>query len=174
MEIIRIHTRIPTVDPQRINAEMLSALTLRKPVYIVLHINHPAEFTAAAIAAIDLLAENGIVLLGQTVLLKGVNDNVATLGKLMRCMIKHRIKPYYLHHTDLAVGTSHFRTTIAEGQALVAALRGNYSGICLPEYVLDIPGGFGKSPIGPAYLTQQETGTYTIKDYTGCEHTYSD
>lgn len=173
VEIIRIHTRIPTVDPERINAEMLSALTQRRPVYVVMHINHPAEFTPAAVNAINLLADNGIVLLGQTVLLKGINDNVETLGKLMRSMIKYRIKPYYLHHVDLAVGTSHFRTTIAEGQELVAALRGNYSGLCQPEYVLDIPGGFGKSPIGPAYLSQHG-GKYKIKDYTGQEHVYAD
>ncbi len=120
-----------------------------------------------------MLADNGIVLLGQTVLLKGINDNVETWGKLMRTMLKYRIKPYYLHHVDMAAGTSHFRTTIAHGQALIAALRGNYSGICLPEYVLDIPGGFGKSPIGPAYLCKHADG-YKVRDYTGQEHSYTD
>lgn len=173
VEIIRIHTRIPTVDPARVNAELLGALTLRRPVYVVMHINHPAEFTPDAIAAINMLADNGIVLLGQSVLLKGINDNVEVLGQLMRAMVKHRIKPYYLHHVDLAAGTSHFRTTIAEGQALVAGLRGKYSGLCQPEYVLDIPGGFGKSPIGPSYICQHDTG-YKIQDYTGAWHLYSD
>lgn len=173
VEIIRIHTRVPVVDPERINDALLIALTQRKPVYVVLHINHPDEFTDAAIRAIDLLADNGIVLLGQTVLLKGINNNVAVLGKLMRTMVKHRIKPYYLHHMDLASGTSHFRTTIAEGQALVAGLRGNYSGLCQPEYVLDIPGGAGKSPIGPTYLFKHQDG-YKINSYSGEEHLYSD
>lgn len=171
VEVIRIHTRIPTVDPVRVNAELLQALTQRKPIYVVMHVNHPAEFTPTTIEAIEKLVDNGIVLLGQSVLLKGINDNVETLGKLMRTMIKHRIKPYYLHHVDLAAGTSHFRTTIAEGQAIVAALRGNYSGLCQPEYVLDIPGGAGKSPIGPNYLCKHHGG-YKIVDFNGCEHFY--
>ncbi len=173
VEIIRIHTRIPTVDPERINVDMLAALTQRRPVYMALHINHPAEFSPAAIAAIDKLADSGIVLLGQSVLLKGINDNVETLGTLMRTMLKHRIKPYYLHHVDMAAGTSHFRTTIAKGQELVAALRGNYSGLCQPEYVLDIPGGAGKSPIGPNYLCKHGDA-YKIVSYTGQEFLYSD
>lgn len=173
VEIIRIHTRIPTVDPSRINTDMLAALTQRRPIYVVMHINHPAEFNPAAIEAIDKLADGGIVLLGQTVLLKGINDNVETMGKLMRAMVKHRIKPYYLHHVDLAAGTSHFRTTIAEGQEIVAGLRGNYSGLCQPEYVLDIPGGAGKSPIGPNYL-RKDGDVYKIINYTGHEHSYSE
>lgn len=173
VEIIRIHTRVPMVDPKRINVEMLAALTKRKPIYMALHINHPDEFSLEAIAAISLLADNGIVLLGQSVLLKGINDNITVLGQLMRTMVRHRIKPYYLHHADLAKGTAHFRTTIAKGQELVAALRGAYSGLCQPEYVLDIPGGFGKSPIGPAYLCKHGAG-FQVKDFTGFEHSYTD
>lgn len=173
VEIIRIHTRIPVVDPDRINDEMLSVLTMRKPIYIVLHINHPNEFTEVAIAAINKLADSGIVLLGQSVLLKGVNDNVTVLGQLMRNMVKHRIKPYYLHHADLAVGTSHFRTTIDHGQDLMASLRGNYSGLCQPQYVLDIPGGAGKSPIGPNYICKHD-GDYKVTSYEGKEHLYRD
>lgn len=171
VEIIRIHTRVPVVDSARINDEMLTVLTQRKPIYIVLHINHPAEFTASALAAIAKLADAGIVLLGQSVLLKGINDNAETLGQLMRCMVKNRIKPYYLHHADLAAGTAHFRTTIAAGQDLVANLRGNYSGLCQPQYVLDIPGGAGKSPIGPSYLVSSDAG-YTVTNYQGVEHKY--
>lgn len=173
VEIIRIHSRIPVVDSARIDLEMLKVLKLRKPIYIVLHINHAAEFSPQAIATIEQLADNGIVLLGQTVLLKDINDNAETLGNLMRTMVKHRIKPYYLHHPDLAAGTSHFRTSIAAGQEIVAALRGNYSGLCQPEYVLDIPGGAGKSPIGPNYMTTHEDG-YTIKDFNGNEHQYTE
>lgn len=173
VEIIRIHTRVPTVDPQRINSELLKVLTQRRPVYVVLHINHPAEFVPEALEAINKLADNGIVLLGQSVLLKGVNDNIETLGQLFRGMVKHRIKPYYLHHVDLALGTSHFRTTIARGQELMSQLRGTYSGVCQPQYVLDIPGGAGKSPIGPNYLTQQESG-YQVANFMGQEHFYTE
>lgn len=173
VEIIRIHTRVPMVDPKRINVEMLAALTKRKPIYMALHINHPDEFSAEAIAAVNLLADNGIVLLGQSVLLKDINDNITVLGKLMRTMVKHRIKPYYLHHADLAKGSAHFRTTIAKGQELIAQLRGAYSGLCQPEYVLDIPGGFGKSPIGPTYLCKHGSA-YQVKDFNGCEHSYTD
>ena len=173
VEIIRIHTRIPIVDSSRVNAEMIEVLTQRKPVYVVLHINHPQEFTPQSIAAIEQLVDNGIVLLGQTVLLKDVNDNIETLGQLMRNMVRHRIKPYYLHHADLAAGTSHFRTTIADGQDLVAALRGYYSGLCQPQYILDIPGGQGKSPIGPNYVLNKD-GAYQITDYQGQQHLYNE
>ncbi len=173
VEIIRIHTRIPTVDPQRINPELLKVLTQRRPIYVVLHINHPEEFVPAAIEAINKLADHGIVLLGQSVLLKGINDNIETLGKLFRGMVKHRIKPYYLHHVDLAPGISHFRTTIAHGQELMAQMRGAYSGVCQPQYVLDIPGGAGKSPIGPSYLKKQELG-YQITNFIGQKHFYTE
>jgi len=173
VEIIRLHTRVPIVDPQRINEPILRALTQRQPIYIVLHINHPAEFILPAIAAINKLVDNGIVLLGQTVLLKGVNDTVKVLGQLLRQMVKYRIKPYYLHHLDMARGTGHFRLPIVKGQELVAGLRGNYSGLCQPQYVLDIPGGGGKTPIGPNYLIPQEQG-YKVTSYTGAEHEYFD
>jgi lysine 2,3-aminomutase len=173
VEIIRIHTRVPMVDPDRINPEVVAALSQRRPVYVVLHINHPDEFTPESIAAVDALVNNGIVLLGQSVLLKGVNDNLDTLGLLMRKMIKYRIKPYYLHHLDLAKGTNHFRTSITKGQELIAGLRGNYSGLCQPQYVLDIPGGAGKSPIGPNYLTANNHN-YTVRNYLGEEFKYSD
>lgn len=171
--IIRIHTRIPIVDSDRVDAAMLQTLTMRRPIYIVLHINHPEEFTPKAIAIVEQLANSGIVLLGQTVLLKGINDDVETLGKLMRAMVQHRIKPYYLHHADLAAGTSHFSTTIAAGQDLMAKLRGNYSGLCQPQYVLDIPGGAGKSPIGPSYINSNSE-THQVTDYNGNTHQYTD
>ncbi len=173
VEIIRIHTRIPTVDPQRVNSDMIKVLTQRRPIYMVLHINHPDEFSPAALEAINSLVDNGIVLLGQSVLLKGINDNIETLGQLFRAMVKYRIKPYYLHHVDLAAGTSHFRTTISQGQELMAQLRGTYSGLCQPQYVLDIPGGAGKSPIGPNYLSPHESG-YQVTNFVGKEHFYSE
>ncbi len=173
VEIIRIHTRVPVLDPKRIDTTMLSVLTKRKPIYIVLHINHPGEFSEQAIDAINKLADSGIVLLGQTVLLKGVNDNVGTMGALMRTMVKHRIKPYYLHHVDLAVGTKHFRTSISTGQDLVAGLRGRYSGLCQPEYVLDIPGGAGKVPIGPSYL-HADGDSFSVTNFQGKAYKYQE
>lgn len=171
VEIIRIHTRVPVVAPQRINADMIRALKCDKPVYVVLHANHHKEFTHDARRACALLIDAGIPLLSQTTLLKNLNDNIEDLSELMRCFIKNRIKPYYLHQGDLAKGTQHFRTTIEKGQELMKQLRGRFSGICQPTYVLDIPGGFGKMPIGPNYLSKEEGG-YRIEDYQGDFHFY--
>lgn len=167
IEVLRIHTRIPIVDSQRITDEMLNALKSKKTLYIALHANHPSEFTEEAIKACHRLSEAGIPLLSQTVLLKGINDNVETLGQLMRTFVKNKIKPYYLHHGDLVKGTSHFRTSLHEGQALMKALRGRYSGLCQPTYVLDIPGGYGKVPVGHSYFVNN-----TIEDHEGQYHEY--
>ena len=148
VQVIRIHTRVPIADPERVNPELLSALGTDKALYVLLHANHPREFSAAARAACKRIVASGIPMLGQSVLLKGVNDDLATLEALLRAFVANRIKPYYLHHPDLAPGTSHFRLSIAEGQALMGALRGRVSGLCQPTYVLDIPGGHGKVPVG--------------------------
>lgn len=172
VEIIRIHTRIPVVWPNRINEAMLHALQSHQPVYVVLHANHPNEFTQAAIKACHDLVNAGIPMISQTTLLKGVNDEIETLSSLMRLFIKNRIKPYYLHQADLARGTQHFRTSIAKGQELMRQLRGRFSGICQPTYVIDIPGGFGKMPIGPAYLHKKNASEYFIEDYQGHFHSY--
>ena len=131
----------------------MRALRGDKATFVVLHANHPRELTEGARAAIARFVDAGIPMLSQSVLLRGVNDDVETLGALMRALVECRIKPYYLHHADLAPGTAHLRTTIAEGQGLMRALHGRYSGLCQPAYVLDIPGGYGKSPIGPSYLS---------------------
>ena len=141
-----------------------------KATYVVLHANHARELSPEARAACARFIDAGIPMLCQSVLLRGVNDDAEALGALMRALVECRIKPYYLHHGDLAPGTGHWRTTIEEGRALMRALHGRYSGLCQPSYVLDIPGGHGKSPIGPCYLTQ--TGTngsarYEIEDYRG-------
>ena len=135
----------------------------------MLHINHPRELTKEARAACARFVDAGIPLLSQSVLLRGVNDDVETLGALMRTLIECRIKPYYLHQADLAPGTAHLRTTIAEGQTLMRGLRGRYSGLCQPTYVLDIPDGHGKSPIGPNYLSEDGTA---IEDFNGRRHVY--
>lgn len=171
--IVRFHSRVPVVSPERITPTLIRALKVRPAVYVVIHTNHAQELTEAARAALARLADAGIPLLSQTVLLKGVNDDAATLETLFRTLLRNRVKPYYLHHCDLARGTSHFRTTIAEGQAIMAALRGRLSGTALPTYVLDIPGGYGKVPIGPAYLTP-DAASWRVTDPQGGRHLYRD
>src|SRR5215471_1715438 len=160
VKVVRAHSRIPALDPRRITPDLVRALkSSGKATYVVLHANHPREITAAARAACARIIDSGIPMLSQTVLLRGVNDDAATLAGLMRAFVECRIKPYYLHHGDLAPGTAHLRTTIGEGQALMRALHGRNSGLCQPTYVLDIPGGHGKSPIGPNYLHRVGDGT---------------
>src|SRR5215468_12608149 len=154
VKIVRVHTRVPVVAPARITAEVVRAMKARgKTTYVVLHANHPRELSARAGAACARIVDAGIPMLSQSVLIRGVNDDPATLAALLRALVECRIKPYYLHHGDLAPGTGHLRTTIAAGQALMRALHGRVSGLCQPTYVLDIPGGHGKAPIGPSYLT---------------------
>ena len=172
VKVVRLHTRVPIADPSAVTDDLLAALKATgKAVYVAIHANHPRELTPPARAACARLADAGIPLLGQSVLLKGVNDDPETLGALMRAMVEARVKPYYLHHPDLAPGTSHFRPGIGEGQALMRALRGRYSGLCQPTYVLDIPGGHGKVPIGPGYL-RDAGGQMLVEDPAGEPHAY--
>lgn len=155
VKVMRWHSRVPLVDPARIDADLIAALKkFSGAVYVALHANHPREFTDEGRAAVARLADAGIVLVSQTVLLKGVNDDARVLEDLMRAFVENRVNPYYLHHGDLAPGTSHFRTTIAEGQALMRSLRGRLSGLAQPTYVVDLPGGHGKVPVGPSYLDE--------------------
>ncbi|MFD1747142.1 lysine-2,3-aminomutase-like protein [Rhizobium helianthi] len=173
VKIIRFHTRVPVVDPALINDALITALkNSGKTVYVAVHANHPREMTADAREACARLADAGIALVSQTVLLKGVNDDPGVLAALMRAFVECRVKPYYLHHPDLAPGTSHFRLDIAEGQKIVAALRGQLSGLCQPTYVLDIPGGHGKAPIGTNAIQRNEDGSYSVSDYRGQNHLY--
>jgi lysine 2,3-aminomutase len=159
VKVVRLHTKVPAVDPDRVTAEMVAALKgSGKAVYVALHVNHPRELTPAVRAACARLIDAGLPMLSQTVLLRGVNDDAAVLGQLMRAFVETRIKPYYLHHGDAAPGTAHLRTTIAEGQILIRALRGDISGLCQPTYILDIPGGHGKVPVGPGYLGGGDDG----------------
>ena len=172
VKVVRFHTRVPVVEPERIDKDMLEALLASgKTTYLAVHANHPRELTAVARRGFDLLIAGGIVLISQSVLLKGVNDDVETLAALMRGFVENRIRPYYLHHPDLAPGTGHFRVGIEEGQALVAALRGRISGLCQPTYVLDIPGGYGKANIAAANIAGGD-GCFTIRDWQGEEHEY--
>jgi lysine 2,3-aminomutase len=173
VKVIRVHTRMPAVAPERISAALVRALRTDKATFVVLHANHPRELTSEARAACARLIDAGIPMLSQSVLLRGVNDDVETLGALMRALVECRIKPYYLHHADLAPGTAHLRTTIVEGQALMRGLRGRFSGLCQPTYVLDIPDGHGKSPIGPNYVSADgASDTATIEDFNGRRHRY--
>ncbi len=172
VKVVRLHSRVPGVDPSRITAQMIEALRLfPRAIYVALHANHPRELTPAARAACARLIDAGIVMVSQTVLLAGVNDDAEVLAKLMRAFVETRIKPYYLHHPDLAPGTAHLRVGIERGQELVRALLGRVSGLCQPAYVLDIPGGYGKSPIGPAYATRTATG-WSVEDFRGGVHVY--
>ena len=173
IKVVRLHTRIPVVDPDAVTPELVQALKCEgKAVYVALHANHPRELTPKARAACDLLVEAGLPMISQTVLLKGVNDDPAVLGALMRAFVETRIKPYYLHHPDHAPGTAHMRVDIATGQSLMRALRGHYSGLCQPTYILDIPGGYGKIPVGPVYLDPADNGDQAVTDPWGGPHPY--
>ncbi|MBY5343249.1 lysine-2,3-aminomutase-like protein [Rhizobium leguminosarum bv. viciae] len=173
VKIIRFHTRVPVVDPEKIDAALIAALKASgKTVYIALHANHVRELTPEARAACARLVDAGIAMVSQSVLLKGVNDDPDVLAKLMKAFVEIRVKPYYLHHPDLAPGTSHFRVTIEEGQEIVAALRGRISGLCQPAYILDIPGGHGKAVISGSAMRVTGDGCYTVTDYRGGEHSY--
>jgi lysine 2,3-aminomutase len=164
---LRIHSRVPIADPARVSDALLSVLTRRKPLWLAIHANHPRELSADVGELCLRLARAGIMLLGQTVLLRGVNADAAVLEALFRAMIAARIKPYYLHHPDLAAGTSRFRLSIAEGQAIVKALRFRLSGLAHPTYVLDIPGGAGKVPVSPSWLERDG-----VRDPSGRLHEY--
>ena len=171
VKVIRFHTRVPVVDPAAVDAPLIDALrSARQAVWVALHANHPRELTPEARAACARLIDAGIVMVSQTVLLRGVNDDAGALGELMRAFVETRIKPYYLHHGDLAPGTARFRTSLQKGQAILRELRGRYSGLCQPTYVLDIPGGHGKAPVGPAYL--DSCGGVTVEDPNGAVHAY--
>jgi lysine 2,3-aminomutase len=183
VRIIRLHTRVPVAAPARVTAAAVSALKVKgATTWVALHANHAREFTESARAACAAIVDAGIPMVSQSVLLRRVNDSAEALEALMRAFVECRIKPYYLHHGDLAPGTAHLRTTLAQGRQLMRALRGRVSGLCQPEYVLDIPGGHGKSPVGPEYLSPTESGSqqreqqaemrYRILDYCGDVHLY--
>ncbi|WP_062217603.1 lysine-2,3-aminomutase-like protein [Aureimonas sp. D3] len=172
VKVLRFHTRVPVVEPSRVSAELVAALKrFSGAVFIALHANHSREFTPEAEAAIARLVDAGIPMVSQSVLLRGVNDDAETLGQLMRRFVENRIKPYYLHQGDFAPGTGHLRTSLHEGQALMRALRGRVSGLCQPTYVLDIPGGYGKVPVGPSYLEGDGDG-WQVADPSGARHAY--
>ena len=173
VKIVRLHSRVPVVDPARVDAALVTALKASgKTTYVALHANHPREFTAEARAAVARIVDAGMVMISQTVLLKGVNDDAGVLAALMRAFVENRIKPYYLHHPDLAPGTAHFRLSLAEGRALVDGLRGRISGLCQPTYILDIPGGHGKVRADSMAVEEADDGCFRLRDFRGQVHRY--
>ncbi|MFN7114715.1 MAG: lysine-2,3-aminomutase-like protein [Alphaproteobacteria bacterium] len=173
VEVIRFHTRVPIAAPDRVTTDMIAALASDKAVYIVVHANHAQELTPPVKQALRALTAAGIPLLSQSTLLRGVNDHPQALENLFRALTALKVKPYYLHHPDLAPGTSHFRLPVAEGQNLMRRLQGRVSGIALPRYMLDIPGGHGKVPIEQRWIEPAADGNgYTVSDYRGGTHAY--
>ena len=166
IEMLRVHTRVPVADPARVTAALAAALETDRSMWLVVHANHAREFTPAARAALRRVLARGIPVLGQSVLLRGVNDSAEALEALFRAMLAARVKPYYLHQLDPAPGTARFHVPIEEGRQLLASLRGRVTGLAWPTYVLDIPGGHGKVPIGPEYLAADGS----VRDPAGNRH----
>jgi lysine 2,3-aminomutase len=172
VEIIRIGSRVPCTLPQRITPNLLNILKKYHPLYINTHFNHPLEITPESSLACKMIADAGIPLGCQTVLLKGVNDDIATISDLMRRLLAIRVKPYYLFQADLVKGTSHFWTPLSKGIEIMAGLQGNISGFGIPKFVIDLPGGGGKIPILPEYIKAIKGDEIFIKNYKGLEYRY--
>jgi lysine 2,3-aminomutase len=172
IDVIRWHTRMPIADPERITVEFSEALKADgKAVYVSIHINHAKELTPETQAAAARLVDAGFPLVSQSVLLRGVNNNVEALADLMQALVAYRIRPYYLHHPDMAPGTGHFRVSVEEGQALYSALRDRVSGLALPHYVIDIPGGVSKANAAPSDVVEMPEGQ-ALRGRDGNLHPY--
>jgi len=167
VEIIRIGTRIPCTLPQRVTKTLGNTLKKFHPVYVNTHFNHPDEITPEAARACSILSDAGIPLGCQTVLLKDVNDSPAVMKTLMGKLLSIRVRPYYMHHVDLTCGTSHFRSSITTGMRIIEALHGNTTGMCVPRYVVDLPGGGGKVPLGPESLVGIEKQAILLRNFRG-------
>jgi len=165
VEIIRIGTRVPIVLPQRITPDLVSILKKYHPLYMSLHCNHPKEISTETKIACSLLADSGIPLGSQTVLLKGINDTPKIMMKLMHELMKIRVRPYYIYQCDLATGTSHFRTSVAAGIKIIESLRGHTTGYAVPTFVIDAPGGGGKVPVSPEYVISKNKGNIIIRNW---------
>jgi lysine 2,3-aminomutase len=167
VEIVRIGTRVPVTLPQRVTPELVAVLKKYHPLYMSIHFNHPKEISPETKQACQLLADAGIPLGSQTVLLKGINDKPTTMLKLTQELLKIRVRPYYLYQCDLAAGTEHFRTPVSAGVRVIHALRGYTSGYAVPTYVIDAPGGGGKVPIGPDYVLARSRKSVIMRNYEG-------
>jgi lysine 2,3-aminomutase len=174
VETIRLATRVPVTLPMRITGELLRALRPHHPLWVMTHFNHPREVTEEARAACERLADAGFPVMNQTVLLRGINDNAEVLEALFRALVRVRVRPYYLLQADPVSGTGHLRTTLAEGLRIIAALQGRLSGIALPKFICDTPGGFGKVPLLPDYVVHGEPGRTTLRTFRGREVVYVD
>jgi lysine 2,3-aminomutase len=172
VQVIRIHSRMPSTLPQRITPNLVQMLKAFQPLYVNTHFNHPAEMTPEAALACNRLADAGIPLGGQTVLLKGVNDKPRIMQQLFQVLVNNRVKPYYLHQVDRVQGVKHFQASIATGLKIMSALRGHLSGICVPQYMLDIPGGGGKIPLLPEYIETRKDNGLVIKNFEGRHFPY--
>jgi len=172
VEFVRIGTRVPVTLPQRITPELIGLLKKFTPLWVSIHFNHPREISKRCKAACDMLADAGIPLGSQTVLLRGINDRPYVMKKLMHELLKLRVRPYYIYQCDPVRGTSHFRTPVAVGINIIDKLRGFTSGYAVPTYVVDAPGGGGKIPVGPNYLISQDKGKHVLRNYKGKLYTY--
>src|ERR1700754_3922579 len=172
VEIIRLGSRITAHLPERITDEFCEMVKKYHPIYMNTHFNHPSEFTPATIEALSKLANSGVVLGCQTVLLKGVNDDAKTMMQLMQILLKNRVRPYYLYMADQVAGGEHFRTTVQKGLEIVKALRGWTSGLAVPHFVIDAPGGGGKVPLLPEYVEEINEDEVTFRNYAGERYVY--
>lgn len=172
VEMIRIHSRVPATLPMRITDKLCAVLEKYEKLWLNTHFNHPAELTPEAEKALRFLNGTGAPLGCQTVLLKGINDSPAIMAELMRKLTKNRVRPYYLHHGDAVKGTGHFRTSIETGLSIMDSLRGHLSGLCVPTYVIDLPGGGGKVPLLPESIIAQDEKSLTVRGYDGSAYTY--
>lgn len=164
---IRIHTRMLSFAPMRIDEEFLSVIKQFSPVYLVTHFNHPKELTELALDALKKLVDHGVVVLNQAVLLKGINDQKEILSKLFRLLVNNRCRPYYLHSCDVVTGAKHFRVPIKQALSLMEELRGHISGLCMPTLVIDIPGGHGKVPLLPNAIVDEDEDFIYLKGFLG-------
>jgi len=172
LEVIRIGSRVPCHLPERITPELCAVLKQHHPLYINTHFNHPAELTPAAVAALGRLADAGIPLGCQTVLLKGVNDDPEVMKRLMQKLLAARVRPYYIYMCDQVAGAEHFRTTVETGLAIIRALRGWTSGLAVPHFVIDAPGGGGKIPLLPEYVESISDDEVVLRNYAGKRYVY--
>ncbi|MGM9606602.1 MAG: lysine 2,3-aminomutase [Oscillospiraceae bacterium] len=174
VEIVRIGSRTPVVCPQRITPELCAMLKKYHPIWLNTHFNHPNEITAESAAACAMLADAGIPLGNQSVLLAGVNDCVHVMKNLVHELVKIRVRPYYIYQCDLSMGLEHFRTPVSKGIEIIEALRGHTSGFCVPTFVVDAPGGGGKTPVMPDYVISQATNKIILRNYEGVITTYTE
>ena len=172
VEIVRIHTRMPSQLPERITPALCETIKKYHPVFVNVHVNHPDELTPATRAALGRLADAGCPLGSQTVLLKGVNDDPAIMKRLMQELLRCRVRPYYLYQADLVAGAEHFRTSVAKGLEIIAALRGWTSGLAVPHFVIDAPGGGGKIPLLPDYVQSVTDREIVLRNYAGKTYRY--